>query len=698
MFSIRNVLIIAVLVASVAMMLPAGAQESGQPLVPASLQLARQRAASPSPLDKLSASAIPKLERFDWQPKELVAVLGEHRGRQGAHAYSVAFSIDGKMVASGGGNGLIRFWDRTTMRQHYLIGAHGQAVRRIVFFADGKRMASCGDDATVRIWDITGKEPKSIEILKEGSTPLLGLAVTPDGKYLATGGSDSAVRYWSLNERGSKHIKAIFKHTGAVHSVAISPDGKTLASAGADESIRLWPLDGEKIFEGPVLLGHKKDVHCVAFSPSGITLASGGADGTLRLWKVAEVTKAKPTAVLGGKYGTVLSLAFGPKGSNLLATGHSNHTIHLWTIGTQPRERAALDGHGGQIYDVAISPKKATSLASASYDWTVRLWDLTVARPVQRTVLKGHWSHTYCVGFSPDGKSIVSGSEDRTLRLWDATGSEPKEKHVYKKEPIAVYTLAYSPDGKVVAYAGADTAARLWEPERHWVVRSFTGHPTHVSALAFSPDGKRLLTASKETLRTFNVATGESEREFKGHTTYINTVAFSPDGRHVVSGAGHYEYKNNQILVVNGKIVYKDCTTRYWDADSGKGLFQLKDHEYPILSVACSPDARRIAYGTYYSLLRVVDLLGEKPGKMTTFDSKSGGHVHWIAFAPDGSTMVTVGLEGKVILWDPATAKRLREWVLNETTYRAYYAADSRHLAIPLGTGVTYILRLRNRE
>src|SRR5262249_15027702 len=150
MFSIRNVLIIAVLVASVAMMLPAGAQESGQPLVPASLQLARQRAASPSPLDKLSASAIPKLERFDWQPKELVAVLGEHRGRQGVHAYSVAFSIDGKMVASGGGNGLIRFWDRTTMRQHYLIGAHGQAVRRIVFFADGKRMASCRYHATRR--------------------------------------------------------------------------------------------------------------------------------------------------------------------------------------------------------------------------------------------------------------------------------------------------------------------------------------------------------------------------------------------------------------------------------------------------------------------------------------------------------------------------------------------------------------------
>src|SRR5262245_3590734 len=110
-------LLCSLLLASTIMVFPGAAQDSGEPVVPRSLELARQRAAAPSPLDKLSASAIPKLELFDWQPKELVAVLGEHRGRQGHHAYSVAFSIDGKTVASGGGNGLIRFWDRATMRQ-----------------------------------------------------------------------------------------------------------------------------------------------------------------------------------------------------------------------------------------------------------------------------------------------------------------------------------------------------------------------------------------------------------------------------------------------------------------------------------------------------------------------------------------------------------------------------------------------------
>src|SRR5260370_35198643 len=139
------------------LLIPAAAQETSQPSVPAALELARQRAASPSPLDKLSAGAIPKLEVFDWQPKELVAVMGEHRGRQGHHAYSVAFSSDGKVVASGGGNGLIRFWDRANLRQLYLIGAHGNGVRRIVLFAGGKRQASWGGEALVRLWARTAK-------------------------------------------------------------------------------------------------------------------------------------------------------------------------------------------------------------------------------------------------------------------------------------------------------------------------------------------------------------------------------------------------------------------------------------------------------------------------------------------------------------------------------------------------------------
>jgi WD40 repeat protein len=190
---------------------------------------------------------------------------------------------------------------------------------------------------------------------------------------------------------------------------------------------------------------------------------------------------------------------------------------------------------------------------------------------------------------------------------------------------------------------------------------------------------------------------GKAERELKGHTKTVNAIAFSPDGRRILSGAGAYEYKNNQILVANGKYVYADCTVRLWEAEDGKELLNLKDQEIPVLCVTFSPDGRRIAYGLQEPVTRIYELLDTKAGKMTRLEGKLGGYAYWVRYAPDGKTLVTVGIDGKVILWEAATGRRLREWTFNEVTYRAIYAPDSRHLAVPLGTGVGCVLRLPSR-
>jgi WD40 repeat protein len=249
-----------------------------------------------------------------------------------------------------------------------------------------------------------------------------------------------------------------------------------------------------------------------------------------------------------------------------------------------------------------------------------------------------------------------------------------------------------------VAYGGADTTVRLWEPEKRWIARKFAGHPGQVSAVAYSPDGKKLLTCSLSSVRLYDVSSGRAEREFKGHTKTVNSIAYSPDGRYVLSGAGALEYKNNQPLVAKGKYVYTDCTVRLWQADNGKELFNIKDQELPVLSVTFRPDGRRIAYGLQeHSFVRLYDLLDTKPGKMTKFQGKGYGWGYWVRYSPDGKTLVTVGLDGKVILWDAASLQPLREWTFNEVTYRAVFAPDSRHLAVPLGTGVVYVLRLAQK-
>jgi WD40 repeat protein len=354
-----------------------------------------------------------------------------------------------------------------------------------------------------------------------------------------------------------------------------------------------------------------------------------------------------------------------------------------------------LEGHGGHIYDVAFAPGKSriNEIATASGDWTVRLWGAG-PKPRDKFIRHGHWSHTYTVDFGPEGKRAVSGSYDTSLRMWDLDGRSPKEQLVWKKDPVQTYALAFSPDGTGVAYGGSDTTVRLWEPDKRWIARKFAGHPGQVSAVAYSPDGKKLLTCSLTSVRLYDVSTGRADREFKGHTKNVNAIAYSPNGRYALSGAGALEYKNNQPLVVNGKYVYADCTTRLWDVDNGKEMFNIKDQEVPVLSVTFRPDGRRIAYGLQEGVIRLYDLTDTRPGKMTKLQAKGYGYGYWVRYAPDGKTLVTVGLDGKVILWDAATGQLLREWTFQEVTYRAVFAPDSRHLAVPLGTGVVYVLRL----
>jgi Tol biopolymer transport system component len=327
----------------------------------------------------------------------------------------------------------------------------------------------------------------------------------------------------------------------------------------------------------------------------------------------------------------------------------------------------------------------------------VRLWDATVARPRDRTVVTGHLAHAYGAAFSPDGKTVATGSDDKTFRLWDVAAAAPKERYALKKDLVAVYTLAFTPDGKTLAYGGNDTSVRLHDLAHHWE-RRLPGHPAGVSCLALSADGKRLVSCSLETVKLWDVEAGRAVLAFKGHTKAVGMVAISPDGRRVLSCSGGYKVDKQGRIVYKENLVpvLEDCDARLWDAETGKELHKFDNGQVPVLSVAFSPDGRRLAYGAQDPVARLYDLDGNRPGKVTQFKG-SGGPVYWIAFAPDGKMLATVGLDGKVILWDPATGARLREWAFQETTYRAVFAPDSRHLAIPLGTGVVYILRVERR-
>jgi outer membrane protein assembly factor BamB len=194
--------------------------------------------------------------------------------------FTAAFAPDGKTLATGSADQTVRLWDVTTGKERATLKGHSAAVRSVAFSADSKTVVSGSEDRTVRLWDTsTGTERGC---LKGHDEEVLAVAISPDGKAMATGSSDWTIRLWDL---ATKKEQAVLKgHQGAVYCLAFSADGKTLASGSGDETVKLWHVPTRK--ERAALRGHRSGIAAVAFAPDGRTLASSGLDDAVRLWEL----------------------------------------------------------------------------------------------------------------------------------------------------------------------------------------------------------------------------------------------------------------------------------------------------------------------------------------------------------------------------------------------------------------------------
>lgn len=445
---------------------------------------------------------------------------------------SLAYSPNGRLIATGSGAGRLRLWEATDLTPYGDVLLAGSNIYSLAFSPNSSILGVGTASGVIEIWEVSSGVRK-LKLLTGHSATVTSIAFSADGKVLASASRDHTIRLWDISAGMALTGFEPLEHR-EVTSVALDHSGRWLASGSREGDLRLWDLNtrtgiGEVLPDGPHRTG------ALAVSAGGNILAVADLYGGLSLWNVPARTLKSPLIKIHDSRASFLYFAKDDQEITSVDQYSEICTIQLSVEKKSCRSITQIVGNGGAIFP---SPDE-NILASRSKEGIVRLWNAHSFDPMGEPFLE-RVNPTEELSWSSDSQMLgaACGNASTTMCLW-TIGSTSTPLRVSLGN-TAIANLAFKPDRKTVAVGSWDNVVWLWDLISTPTPREqFFGHSGPVLRVLFSPDGRILSSAAQtDHIRLWDVEkSGIFDRVLKGNHSIITSMVFSGDSKLLVSGS-----------------------------------------------------------------------------------------------------------------------------------------------------------------
>lgn len=590
----------------------------------------------------------------DPLPPGATARLGTLRLREPEGLAAVAFSPDLDTVASTDGT-RIRIWDAASGKVRRTLERAGAPIRSLAYSTDGRLLASGDDRGEILIWDLESRgDPRQVgrpDPAAAGKEPfqtaVLLLALSPDGRRIASANSSQGASLWDLSSGTKKFTLPDSDHLGG--RPVFSPDGKTLALSRDSRILLYDPETGDMIRE---IRGHPADdgvqpgpdeegdspgrpiVGTIAYSPDGRSIASVGAmEGTtetrVHIWDAATGEERKEFETFGDD---LYCVAFSPDGTRIAAAGQD--FLHVWE---DTSGKKLLEAHAPRISDLAFSHDGKTVAVASNRTNTIRLVDVATGKRIPE--IAEHEGSLSLVVFSPDGESLATLDSDGRAIVWEAARGKP----LFQQEPESARLrgVTFGTDSRAFLTYHADGTFRSRDFATGALLSEFNPYREQAER-SEGQEGQLARDDLDERLTYFAIARDQETTaaatvsgvivvgklgvrtptaRLEGHRGGMEYMTFGDDGQRLLSWGA-------------------DGTARVWELRTGKEIWKLEPHGETIATLGYTPGFERFALGDSDGSIHVWEMA---TGKEILERQAHKAGVRSIFFSPGGDRIISVG-------------------------------------------------------